>query len=483
MRRKIDLNILRSESIIVLTIVIIAALLRIHRIDEYAIFLSDQAIDSYAVKNILHGDFTLLGPRASVGEFFNGPAIYYLMIPFFYLLKSDPLAGTYFQIFLQLATIPVIYLLGKRIGSKSTGMLAATLFAVSPLFIYYSKAAFNSYPALFLSTLTIYLLTYKDKRLWQMALAGFVTGILVQAHYLLYVYAFFYFAYAMLQKSVKNAATFILGALMGISPFVLFELRNNFFNTNAILKHLTSGGGEKEIASERLYQFFTSVSQLLGYEDIFLGGATILVILFAFVLYAKKHKSILNIYNFSFLSLLASLTLYRGIIQSHYLIGILPVLVLMLAYFVTSVKLKERYILVLSMLLVISALANVNKHFEIPDEQDGFGLASQRKALEVIKRELVHMSQNSKWNITQDLQRDNRAMPLRYLLSLDDSLVQPLAVDNYKDNQYLVVLSKQSKPLDKISTWEFTSFGKDYTILGSSKINQEVDLYILKKSE
>lgn len=472
---------MKSEFVIVSIILIVAAFLRMYKIGEYAIFLSDQAIDSTAVKNILDGDFTLLGPRASVGQFFNGPAIYYLMIPFFFLLKSDPLAGTYFQISLQLATIPIIFLLGRRIGTRSTGTLAAILFAASPLFIYYSKSAFNAYPALFLSTLAIYLLTYKTKRLWQFALGGLVTGVLVQAHYLLYVYAFFYFVYAALQKKIKYTLTFALSALVGLSPFILFELRHNFFNTNAILKHIVSGGGEGVILSERLFQFFTSVSQLLGYKDTFLGGTIILVTLFACILFIRNYKSIWNIYSLSFLSLLVSLSLYRGIIQSHYIIGFLPILVLMLAYFVTSVKLKRGYIFSLSLILVMSVLVNVNTQLKIPEEQDSFGLASQRKAVEIIKSEVAKMGENAKWNITQDLQRDNRAMPIRYMLSLDENMTQPLAVENYHENDHLIIVMNSNKKLLDVRTWEFVSFGKDYKILSSKVISKSTIIYTLGK--
>jgi hypothetical protein len=67
---------------VVISIIVLAFVLRMYHIDRLAVFLSDQAIDSFVVKDILAGHFTLLGPRASVGQFFNGPIVYYLMTQF-----------------------------------------------------------------------------------------------------------------------------------------------------------------------------------------------------------------------------------------------------------------------------------------------------------------------------------------------------------------------------------------------------------------
>jgi len=472
----------KREIALISVLVILALILRVWRINEFAIFLSDQAIDSYAVKNIIEGNFTLLGPRASVGNFFNGPAIYYLMLPFYFVMKLDPLAGRYFQIFLQLATIPFIFLLGKRIGTDMTGYLSAVLFAISPLFIYYSKAAFNSYPALFLSVLIIYLMTFEKKKMWHFLIAGFATGVLVQAHYLLYVYAFFYFVYVLLQRNLKRTFFYLAGILVGITPFLLFELRHGFFNLNAIFRHLSTSRGENAVLIQKLFQFLTSISQILGYRSVFLGTVLIVVIIFSYFLYCKKQSKINSIYTWSFLALSASLVVYSGTIQSHYLIGIQPVLVLFIAFFVTSLKESRKYIFILSIFLIASTLINVSENYKLPKEQDGFGLLDQRVAVVKIKDELRKIKSDIKWNLTQDLQQDNRAMPIRYLLSLEKNLAQPLSVEDYSSNDYLFLVVKSNKKLSRVNTWEYKSFGSQYKVVNKHEIGNIVTMYLLVKS-
>lgn len=474
----------RQEIVIIAMLIFLALIIRMWRINEFAIFLSDQAIDSEAVKNITEGNLTLLGPRASVGQFFNGPTVYYLMLPFYFLLRSDPLAGTIFQIFFQIAAIPFIYILGKRMCTKLTGYLAVLMFTLSPLFVYYSKSAFNSYPAIFLVTIILYLLTISKNKYWLFLIAGLMTGMLVQTHYLLYVYAFFYFIYVATSGNLKKIVFFILGAFFGLSPFLLFEVRNNFFNTTAIFKHVVGGEGENIDIFQRITQFSISISQIFGYNDVLLGIVFFAIYIFALFLYSKKECKPINLYFISTLALVASLVVYSGTIQSHYLIGIQPVFVLLIAYFATSKKLRMKYSLVVSLLLTFCMVVNLGKNYVIPREQDGFGLIDQRKAANIIERvisEIQGKNGNVKWNVTQDLQRDNRAMPIRYLLALNKSVVQPLSVENYSSNSLLFLIVPSDKKPQQVKTWEYESFGKKYNIFDKYIINKEVTMYLLKK--
>lgn len=66
----------KVEISLLLLILFVAAFFRIYRISDYMTFLGDEGRDAIVAKNILHGNFTLLGPRASAGDFFLGP-IYY----------------------------------------------------------------------------------------------------------------------------------------------------------------------------------------------------------------------------------------------------------------------------------------------------------------------------------------------------------------------------------------------------------------------
>jgi len=285
-----------------------------------------------------------------------------------------------------------------------------------------------------------------------------------------------------MQKSVKNSLAYFAGCLIGVSPFLLFELRHGFFNLNAIFRHLSTGGGENTALPQRLFQFLTSISQILGYRSVFLGIVLMVAFIFSYFLYCKKQNKINNIYTWSFLALAVSLVVYSGTIQSHYLIGIQPVLVLFIAYFVTSLKESKKYIFVLSIFLIASILINVSENYKLPKEQDGFGLLDQRVAVVKIKDELRKINSDIKWNVTQDLQQDNRAMPLRYLLAIEKDILQPLPVEDYSSNEYLFLIAKSNKKPSEVETWEFKSFGSKYIEVIEHNINSDVSMYLLVKS-
>ncbi len=470
------------EFLAILACMLISFSIRIYKIDEVAIFLSDQAIDSFATKQILDGNFTLLGPRASVGNFFNGPIVYYLMLPFFLLFKSDPISGTIFQIALQILTIPILYLLAKRFGGTRAAFFASLMFSVSPLFIYYSKSAFNSYPAILFTTICLYLLTFRNTRAWQIFGAGLASGMLVQMHYLLYVYAFFYFLIVVFKKNIKFSLTFLIGTFFGISPMILFEFRNNFFNLRAIVAHIAVGGGEKLDLVTRLNQSTVGISQIFGANNSFVGFVIIIVSIFgAWVIWNKFENG--KVIGLSFLASLASLVIYRGTVQPHYLIGVHVVLLLCTSKFFSMLPIN-RFIGYGVLVLAATAILICNQWlFDIPKDQDGFSLVYERKVAKIIENEIGELQKldpNLKWNITQDLQQDNRAMPMRYLLSRS-SVVAPLDFTDYGSNRVLALVKKSNVDMKNINTWEFKSFGDHYSIYSQHKIDDELDLVIVKK--
>lgn len=463
----------------VLGVMLAALALRLFRINELAIFLSDQAIDSFAVKQILAGNLTLLGPRASVGQFFNGPIVYYLMAPFYLVFHNDPLAGTFFQITLQIATIPFLYLLTKRFGGVKSGVISIFIFTFSLLLISYSRATFNAYPAIFFTTVIIYLISKKNVSNVLLLIGGILTGMLVQMHYFLFLFAFFSFVYIFLkERSFGKIAIFLLGGLIGLSPFLAFELRHAFLNTRAIFG---VGGTLSESASiiEKVGAVGTTLSQLIGISSTVFGLVSLVIVSYLVFRDQLGHK-LKQLYVPILCVLLVTTVFYPGSLQAHYIIGFFPVFIVGLSCAIA--KYVSHRILIPMALVYVSCFFVFHANlFSISPDQDGFGLRDQRRAVSIIstwqkKNELTHP-----WNITQDAQRDNRAMPLRYLLSLNTDISQPLPIEDYLSNTELVVLVPQPKSVNQIRTWEVQSFGEDYEVVEHALISEKYGVFLLRK--
>ncbi|EKE15093.1 MAG: hypothetical protein ACD_12C00148G0001 [uncultured bacterium] len=75
-------------------------------------------------------------------------------------------------------------------------------------------------------------------------------------------------------------------------------------------------------------------------------------------------------------------------------------------------------------------------------------------------------------------QGDNRAMPLRYMLSLTNE--KPFDFEHYGEAEILYFIIPKSETLQKQTMWEYTSFGGT-KILNKWQINSVFDIYKVGK--
>jgi hypothetical protein len=133
----------------------LASFLRLYKIEPYLNFLGDEGRDALVWHHMLQGDFTLLGPTASVGGFYLGPIYYYLALPFYFLFRS-PVGPAIFIALLGVATVYLVYWLVKHItSSKYSAYLSALIYAASPLVVRYSRFSWNPNPIPFFILLMI----------------------------------------------------------------------------------------------------------------------------------------------------------------------------------------------------------------------------------------------------------------------------------------------------------------------------------------
>ena len=236
------------STIILFVILIFAAYLRLYHIENYMTFLGDEGRDVLVVKRmIVDHKFTLLGPTASVGGFFLGPMYYYFMIPFLWAWKLDPVGPAVMVGLFGIATVYLVYLTGKKMFGEVAGLIASSLYAVSPLVIAYSRSSWNPNVVPFFSTLLIYLLwrLVDSRRIRDAFWIGTVLGIGIQLHYLFLFLFIFVGAWYVLNRRALPLARITgytaIGFLIGVFPFLAFELRHGFTNTRFILQFILTG--------------------------------------------------------------------------------------------------------------------------------------------------------------------------------------------------------------------------------------------------
>ncbi|MCX8008831.1 MAG: glycosyltransferase family 39 protein [Patescibacteria group bacterium] len=245
-------------------ILLIGAYLRLYKIQDYLTFLGDEGRDVLIVKRmIIDGDLILLGPTASVGGFFLGPMYYYFMAPFLWLWNLNPVGPAVMVALFGIATIYLVFRVGKEFFHPVVGLISSSLYAVSPVVIAYSRSSWNPNLVPFFSLLLIYMLWRfaMYKKLREVFFAGLIAGMGIQFHYLysiLIVYALIWLIILSSRHVIKATGLFFLGFFLTFSPFVAFELRHSFPNTRALINFFLAGEETSFVANK----FFSIVGDV-----------------------------------------------------------------------------------------------------------------------------------------------------------------------------------------------------------------------------
>lgn len=260
-------KLLTKTNIFVFIILLVAAFMRLYKIGDYLTFLGDEGRDVLVVYNILHGHFTLLGPTASVGGFFLGPIYYYFMAPALWLANYSPVGPAVMIALFGIVTVWLVYYVGTKFFNSTAGIIAALLYAIAPVVILYSRSSWN--PNLMpLTTLLLLFVLYQavtKNNKWLFGLVGILFGIAMQLHYIevfigaiipLYiliarVYLYFINEHKnvkiLLLKLFRDYVLIGVGFVIGLSPFLAFEVRHGFNNIRAIFNFIfhpqTTGNG------------------------------------------------------------------------------------------------------------------------------------------------------------------------------------------------------------------------------------------------
>lgn len=231
----------------ILIILVVASYLRLYRISDYMTFLGDEGRDVLIVKRmIVDHKWTLLGPTASVGGFFMGPIYYYFMLPFLWAWNLNPVGPAVMVALFGIATVLLVYIVGKQWFSKPVALIASLLYALSPIVIAYSRSSWNPNIVPFFALLSMYLLgkAIVTKQFKLLFWVGLCAGIGVQLHY---TYLFLVLAQGVLvavqyrKLKAVDIVYLVLGFCLGFSPFLAFELRHGFTNSRAILEFVFTG--------------------------------------------------------------------------------------------------------------------------------------------------------------------------------------------------------------------------------------------------
>lgn len=205
----------------------------------------DQAEHAILALNVFRNkELVLIGPRVSAVSYgsrqiFLGPVMTYLMVFFLGLGKWDPAAASYiFIIFCSLMVFPLYYGV-KWLISKRAAWITVIVYVLLPYYLTYTRFLWNPNFQFALLPVLFLLMGYyrRYKKNWVFFLISFWLGILFQLHYQFLISIIFISGYYFIIKKegIKKFLIYFAGFLVGVSPLILFELRNHFYLISTLI--------------------------------------------------------------------------------------------------------------------------------------------------------------------------------------------------------------------------------------------------------
>lgn len=508
------------NKIILIFILGIASFFRLYMIRDYMTFLGDEGRDVLKVYEILHGNYTLLGPTASVGGFFLGPIYYYFMAPFLWLFNYDPVGPAVMVALFGIATVWLVYKVGKEFFGSSVGLIAAGLYAISPLVVTYSRSSWNPNLMPFFSLLTLYLIykAIKNSSIKLLILSGILLGITLQLHYLalflgviigVYILLnhFTYLRKNFISKALTEYLYIFLGFIIGWFPFLAFEVRHGFPNIMSIFNfifHSGDTGGSGHFFGTINNVFFRIFGRLITnfpppeqvalgaypnmavwyYATLALGLISVWFLIRQFFKEYKLRSS--NFAKYSFLAIwfivgVGLFGFYKKPIYDYYFGFMFPLPFLVVGFFLKNLWHKKMgKLLSMSILLIVVWLNSLNPPFKASAN-------SQLMQVEKISRFVIDKTDNKPYNFAL-ITGGNSDHAYRYFFTLwqkEPTTIQNVLIDPRREtvaDQLLVVCESvpSCHPLGH-PVWEIAGFGRA-EIIGEWDVSV-VKVFKLKRYE
>lgn len=430
-----------------LIIVVAATFFRFYKIDQTAPFLGDQGRDLIEIRaSIAAGRLPLAGPLSNFGVH-AGPIYYYLAIPPLILANFHPLGPILFFTFFGVISSLLIFLIAKNLFGTLPAFGAGLLYACSPEIVRQNLGFWNPIPIPLFSLLIIFSIyqVQQQKKLFWLIPLGIFSGAVIQfyppALYLLVVVIF----WLIHQRLVSNKWTLagLIGFLLTLTPFLLFQFQNNFSDVkNLLLLILEKFFFATGSVGAESHSFANSLA--IVFADQFQPLTTIPfwplnLLLGTIILISGFKNSWHKFLTFWFLGGVLLVSLYPGAAYEHYASPIWAIPFLLFASFLkqASKRLPQRLIFGLIALLVFWQIYSYFKALS-----PSYDLARTQAAAKTIADTVG----NQPFSLLLFSSPSPSDAHLRYFLSLKNANLQKIN----QSNRLVVVCERDLCPEPKI---------------------------------
>jgi hypothetical protein len=377
-------------TVLIFAAVILGLYLRLFNIINGMQFIGDQGWFYLSARDLLiNGNIPLVGITSSHTWLHQGPLWTYLLSIFLLIFNFNPVSGAYLTTIFGIITILLIYKISSDLFSKEIGIIASFLYATSPLIILFERAPLDPSIIPLFSLIFFYALVkwVKGNIIFFPVLISFLailynlelaTFILFFPFALIFIYGFWKKKNWILKLKDKRIIFYsFIGLLIPMAPIIIYDFSNGFKQTIVFLGWtiykpfsflIVGSHGNIFLIINNLFNFFAlSIQKLVFAQNlyiallIFAGSLAYLV----FKLIKKQETAYLIL----FLLLLIS---FSGILISQtpsdaYLPIIFPLVIICLAIFINFMRVLDKAIVILFMLIIVFNAQSALRSDLIPD--------------------------------------------------------------------------------------------------------------------
>lgn len=448
-------------------IIVFGVFLFTYRLEQAYIFAGDQSRDTLKILRIWQEKkLTLVGPPISFTEhtpreIYLGSLYLYIGLIGLIIAKWNPIGVVLPNIFLFIFSIPLFWILIKKlVASKNQQIFALLLYVFSPVTIMSARTFWNPNLIIPASVLFWYLVSTKPKNKKELfllfSLSGFVAGLIFNFHYLTAIPLLIYFLVLIIVKQIAKGLFGFTGFIIGILPTLIFEIRNNFYLTSAFFYYLMhSGSSIRPDFIVGINYFLDIFGSILGLKVVGWGSLTLIILTPIVVIIGwlkKGDVSKMSKIYYPAIFIAFGLTIYLSFgeeLRLRYLFSIYPLLIWMITNLIFKLKIG-----LISYLLIIPALlSSVLITLFQPSFNNVYIPLSEISA---ISREIFRDNPSGNYNLTENISNDSRALSFRYFVEKDAS-IKPYSELKYFNLGSLYVISPSQSKIYEENRWEFSA--------------------------
>lgn len=311
---------------ILLSLTFIGFFLRFYNLGYNSLWLDEASTYTFAVNS-----FQGIWQATTSGEF--NPPLFYWLEHIMLMFGNNEFILRFIPAIAGVLTIPLMYFVGKEFLDRTTGLIAAAVFAFSPFLVYYSQEA-RAYSLIFFFVafgLLFYLKALKDNRLTNWVLFGVLSALAFWSHFyaIVSIGALVLYALAIqlwnLKENLQNLKMLIISVVIfSVASLPLILLGVQLFTSR------TAGGPTFGVQGfDVIYQTFLQVA---GFNELVMFILVILFILGIIQAFRIDSKKGIFLVTLTLLTFLISMVLsYRIPMIPRYLIFFTAVFVLGIA--------------------------------------------------------------------------------------------------------------------------------------------------------